>query len=132
MHFKTMPLRLNMGNSLNPSLTSLSVTLLSNQASATALPVVHGEAAAIAGTAAAVPVWPVNATPADAGLRDRSPESTQAFDQAAPEPPAAGCAGHDENMTAVDDAKPRDKPNVEISTTTRVSRSRRRADLCLE
>ena len=132
MLFKKMPLRLNMGNSLNPSLPSLSVTLLSNQASATAFPVVHGEAAAIAGTAAAVPVWPVNATPADAGLRDRSPESTQAFDQAAPEPPAAGCAGHDENMTAVDDAKPRDKPNVEISTTTRVSRSRRRADLCLE
>ena len=126
MHFKTMPLRLNMGNSLNPSLTSWSVTLWSNQASATALPVVHGEAAAIAGTA------PVNATPADAGLRDRSPESTQTFDQAAPEPPAVGCAGHDENMTAIDDAKPRHKPNVEKSTTTRVSRSRRRADLCLE
>ena len=132
MHFKTMPLRLNIGNSLNPSLTSWSVTLWSNQASATAFPVVHGEAAAMAGTVAAVPFWPVKATPADAGLRDRSPESTQAFDQAAPEPPAVGCAGHEENMTAIEDAKPSHKSHVKKSTTTGVARSRRRADLCLE
>ena len=98
-----IPFRLKIGNSLKPYLTSWSVTLLSNQASAIGLPVIHAETAAV-GWTIAVAEWLTAAIPADPGLRDLSPESTQAFDQVAPEPPAAACAGHAENMAAFNGA----------------------------
>ena len=64
---------------------------------------IHAETAAVGWTIAVAELLTA-AIPADPGLRDRSPESTQAFDQVAPEPPAAACAGHEENMAAFNGA----------------------------